>query len=234
MDFIHRALECRTHDEFRRLITSLGSIIAFDYATCVLRTVNPVSSEEEYEVVNVNYPESWLKIYVSEKLNHIDPIIIENFKNFRLQYWADTYKLCKPPRKFIDISTSFGLAEGYTLGARNAGGTEASLFSISGRSIERHVRTEECLKYVIPHMHQVIARIAGTIPRDRKVYLTPREREVIRWVAQGKSSWDISIIMGVSERTVNFHVNSIMQKLEAVTRAHAVAIAFALGLLDIG
>ncbi|NIR96415.1 MAG: helix-turn-helix transcriptional regulator [Gammaproteobacteria bacterium] len=57
--------------------------------------------------------------------------------------------------------------------------------------------------------------------------LTAREREVLQWLAKGKSSWDISMILHISERTVKFHVSNILHKLNAGTRAHAVAIALA-------
>lgn len=67
--------------------------------------------------------------------------------------------------------------------------------------------------------------------KNRSV-LSAREKEVVRWLKEGKSSWDISVILGISERTVRFHINNIMQKLDAVNRTHAVAIALEQGLVD--
>ena len=58
---------------------------------------------------------------------------------------------------------------------------------------------------------------------DRR--LTDRENEILRWVMEGKSTWDIAQILNISESTVKFHVDKIMKKLNAVNRAHAVAIA---------
>jgi PAS domain S-box-containing protein len=55
--------------------------------------------------------------------------------------------------------------------------------------------------------------------------LSQREKEILNWVMQGKSSWDISTIINISESTVKFHINNLMKKLGAVNRAHAVAIA---------
>ena len=63
--------------------------------------------------------------------------------------------------------------------------------------------------------------------------LSLREKEVLNWIKQGKSTWDISVILGISRSTVNFHVNNILQKLDAVSRAQAVAIAIEQGLIDI-
>lgn len=52
--------------------------------------------------------------------------------------------------------------------------------------------------------------------------LTDREREVLSWLAEGKTSWEISAILGLSERGVNAVVNSASLKLDAVNRLHAV------------
>jgi DNA-binding CsgD family transcriptional regulator len=61
--------------------------------------------------------------------------------------------------------------------------------------------------------------------------LSEREKEVLSWSKRGKSSWEISAILDISERTVNFHVNNIMQKLNAVSRTQAVAVAIERGLI---
>lgn len=62
--------------------------------------------------------------------------------------------------------------------------------------------------------------------------LSVREKEVLSWSKRGKSSWEISAILNISERTVNFHVNNIMQKLDAVSRTQAVAVAIERGLIN--
>jgi FixJ family two-component response regulator len=61
--------------------------------------------------------------------------------------------------------------------------------------------------------------------------LSMREKEVLKWLKMGKSSWDISIILDISERTVNFHITNIMNKLDAMTRTQAVAISIEKGLI---
>jgi DNA-binding CsgD family transcriptional regulator len=62
-------------------------------------------------------------------------------------------------------------------------------------------------------------------PSSASPLLSLREKEILGWVMQGKSTWDIATILDISERTVKFHVNSTMKKLSAVNRTHAVAIA---------
>ncbi len=55
--------------------------------------------------------------------------------------------------------------------------------------------------------------------------LTPREREVLWWASQGKSSWEISKILDIAKRTVDEHTQHAIYKLGAVNRTQAVAIA---------
>lgn len=60
-------------------------------------------------------------------------------------------------------------------------------------------------------------------PEADEIKLTDRERDSLAWVAEGKSDWEISKILGVAESTVRFHVDNGRKKLGAVNRAQAVA-----------
>ncbi|WP_293897767.1 LuxR C-terminal-related transcriptional regulator [Phenylobacterium sp.] len=60
-------------------------------------------------------------------------------------------------------------------------------------------------------------------PGADEVRLTHRERDALAWVAEGKSDWEISVILGCAETTVRFHVDNARRKLGAVNRAQAVA-----------
>jgi DNA-binding CsgD family transcriptional regulator len=51
--------------------------------------------------------------------------------------------------------------------------------------------------------------------------LTPREREVVHWLAQGKSNWAIGQILGCSEETVKKHLQRAYRKLGVETRMEA-------------
>ncbi len=56
--------------------------------------------------------------------------------------------------------------------------------------------------------------------------------EILEWLKEGKASSDIASILKISERTVNFHVQNIKSKLNALTRAQAVAIAASHKIID--
>jgi DNA-binding CsgD family transcriptional regulator len=55
--------------------------------------------------------------------------------------------------------------------------------------------------------------------------LTPREVEVLTWAAQGKSAWEIGVILRITKRTIDEHIHTAMRKLGASNRTQAVAIA---------
>jgi DNA-binding NarL/FixJ family response regulator len=63
------------------------------------------------------------------------------------------------------------------------------------------------------------------------IHLTEREREVLTWVGRGKTSAEIAIILGIRERTVNFHCDQAMKRLGVINRIQAVARAMASGLI---
>ena len=61
--------------------------------------------------------------------------------------------------------------------------------------------------------------------------LSAREKEVLRWLCDGKSNWEIGRILGLSPYTVKNHVSNILKKLGANNRRHAVIKAIELGLI---
>ena len=72
------------------------------------------------------------------------------------------------------------------------------------------------------------------IPRTRAVTgitLSKREQEVLQWAAEGKTEWEMGLILGVSEHTADKFIRSARLKLHATNRTHAVAQAIRLGLI---
>jgi DNA-binding NarL/FixJ family response regulator len=68
-------------------------------------------------------------------------------------------------------------------------------------------------------------------PPQVPLELSERERDVLRWTAAGKTSSETGTIMGISARTVNYHMTSILFKLNAVNKTQAVVKAVMLDLL---
>jgi DNA-binding NarL/FixJ family response regulator len=63
--------------------------------------------------------------------------------------------------------------------------------------------------------------------------LSPREREVLRWLADGRGTAEVADLLSVSPETVKTHVKNLMTKLGAHTRVHALAEAIRAGQLDL-
>ena len=73
--------------------------------------------------------------------------------------------------------------------------------------------------------------LVGT-PSPEAATLTRRELECLGWCAGGKSYWETAVILGISERTVSFHMEAVRAKLDAASNAHAVAMAMRARLLE--
>lgn len=236
LELITESLACVSEEQLKKLMSRLSALLPYQAALSCMSRIGPGGAVEELKVVNVDYPHDYLAELERRELVMKDPIVIENFKTFRLQYWADTIQkrpFTKDTPEIISLAEDYGFRKvrrgcGYGHGVRNLKGTEASFFCYHG--LDRSSRTEEILGLIIPHFHEALRRTGNTAKNCSP--LSPKETEVLKWLRQGKSTWDMSVILGISERTVKFHVGNIMTKLDATTRTHAVAIALEQGLVD--
>lgn len=62
--------------------------------------------------------------------------------------------------------------------------------------------------------------------------MTPREFECLFWLSRGKTTGEISQALKISERTVNFHITNLCEKLGAANRTQAIAMAVSLKLIE--
>ncbi len=62
-------------------------------------------------------------------------------------------------------------------------------------------------------------------------HLTDREVEILKWTAEGKSSWAVGQILNISEHNVKYHIKRILVKLEVGSKHQAAAKAKSLGLI---
>jgi DNA-binding NarL/FixJ family response regulator len=63
-----------------------------------------------------------------------------------------------------------------------------------------------------------LRRADGRAGPDSHLYLTEREKKVLTWAGRGKTSAEIAIILGLSERTVNFHCDQAIRRLDVMNR----------------
>jgi DNA-binding NarL/FixJ family response regulator len=109
-----------------------------------------------------------------------------------------------------------------------AGAAAYILKSTSGDEIATIIRNVHAGRRHIPS--DVATILAEHVADDK---LTTREGEVLKLIREGYRNREIAKRLFISQATVNFHVKHLMDKLRANDRAHAVAIAFRRGLLEI-
>jgi len=131
-----------------------------------------------------------------------------------------------PDARIIVLTTYPGDVQ--VLGALKAGAMGYLLKSSLGAELMDAIRTVHTGKRFIP---PEIAAELGRHAADEA--LTAREIEVLRCAAAGHSNKEIARDLGISEATVKAHVRSLLPKLDANDRTHAVTIALKRGIFDL-
>ena len=79
----------------------------------------------------------------------------------------------------------------------------------------------------------LIVAASDRVPREAEIALTARELEVLALLAEGASNKLIARRLGISAHTAKYHVASLLEKLDAVSRTDAVAHAARIGVLHL-
>ncbi|WP_269748660.1 MULTISPECIES: helix-turn-helix domain-containing protein [Sphingobium] len=88
--------------------------------------------------------------------------------------------------------------------------------------------TESCpsdQKHSFPGKYGPHRPPSGPFDDPGDVVLTGKERECLVWVSAGKTAWETAVIMDLSPRTIEFHLNKAIRKLNAANKVHAAVIA---------
>jgi LuxR family transcriptional activator of bioluminescence operon len=128
---------------------------------------------------------------------------------------------------FSPCLVNIGLTDGVSVGVNGGnGGKGIMLYAVRDSSIfDRDANAIVCFLHLISTY--VYGRIA-LLPSGRPkivAKLSTREQECLSWLIQGKTSWEIGTIMGITARTVDFHIANIVTKLDCRNRQQAIATA---------
>ena len=228
LELIDACVYCRDSKEFGAIIEKLKTLIAFQCAAISYSNYNKFKKGQKNAIINMNhrFPEKFMQRYFSEELFWDDVPVIAFIKTFKLQNWTQSIKQYNSgiPTK-IDLELKDrGIHDGWVYGARDHSGAKITTISLGSEIIENNHRTQAIIKLATPHIFEAYKRIIQ-IKEMQKYHLTNREIEVLNWLKVGKTSWEISVILNISERCVNFHINNAKAKLDAVNRTQAVAVA---------
>jgi DNA-binding NarL/FixJ family response regulator len=142
--------------------------------------------------------------------------------------------LAASPASGVIVFTAYDTEE-RVLGALRAGARGYLLKGASGQEIGQAIRAVQSGgSHLAPRVASTLLAQVTHPSGPAPTQLTAREHEVLRLVAEGLASKQIARALGITERTVKFHVASLMRKLDADNRAQMVAVAAQRGLLHDG
>ncbi len=237
-------------DLFFELIEELDKIVQTDSGDKFLSEVgrryglshvaylglNIPSPEPEKVHIISSYSDKWCRRYASQNYVDIDPVVKDGLQGILPLDWQFVRDKNERVRRFFGEAGEFGIGrQGLSFPIHGAHG-ETALFSINSHVKDKewaelkkeHMRDFQLLAY---HFHTKVMEGEG-LNITSEVSLSPREIECIKWAAEGKTSWETGMIMGISKSTVDFFVENVRSKLQAVNKTQAVAQAIRLKLID--
>lgn len=185
------------------------------------------------------WPKQWAEQYRRSNFYVYDPLAPEIRRRVEMFAWSDVPldNVSPAARKVMNIAAEdYHLKFGLCAPVHGLNGYQSGL-SLAGREVEHTPEANAAIELVAIYASNRFAvlrsREQSKNPKEtsKAALLTTREREVMNWVAAGKTAWDTSVILSISEDTVNKTVTAAMQKLNAHTRAQAVAEAIKRGLI---
>jgi LuxR family quorum sensing-dependent transcriptional regulator len=181
------------------------------------------------------WPEEWLERYVARNYVDHDPIV-SHMKQLQAPFqWREVSKgvrMDKSSDEVMGDAVEFKLRDGLAFPLVTLDG-QIVMVSLGGEVIELSGAEFGLVSlvstYAVGRAMQLHTMAASTIDH---IELTPRERECLQWAAVGKSEWEISQILGISEHTSEKHLLNAKSKLGAVNRVQAVAEAIRRGYIS--
>jgi DNA-binding CsgD family transcriptional regulator len=186
------------------------------------------------------YPSTWTDHYLANRFDQIDPVIVATRKETSPFFWGRSTHQIRPTAaeaiRLFDDAASFGIKSGITVPFRGPKGHIASLTLTTDErslSLERHA--EEIMSFVqvcgLQLHNHLSSRAPRFMPPHRSRILSKRQRLCLAASANGQSAKEIARIVGLTPRTVEFHLEEAKRRLNAETLPHAVALAVKQGLI---
>lgn len=182
------------------------------------------------------FPQAWVDHYLGENYFESDPVMAQAMQSSLPLSWNEDFFIRRQRRRIWEEAASHGLSHGLSFAVHEGRGL-AGVFTVARDRPITMPGVELAnlfghAQFLAGSIHQSITRteLLHAVP-EAAIELTDRERECLRWAADGKTAWEIGQILRISERTAIFHLNNCMSKLGAVNKTQAVVRAMTLGLL---
>ncbi len=221
--------------ELRRALAEFCASVGYRHFTYVSGKVvagRRVTSfdprERPFRITNL--PDDWQSEYSKQKYYDHDPVMLFALYNLLPERWTNIIhrqELSNRQDRIMSNAAEAGLRDGLIVPVHGPGG-EFAMLSLShdesARQARNNVEADDALIHLFAlRFHSIARSHLEPVEPEPPVDLTTREIDVLFWTAEGKSSWDIAQILGISEATVNFHIGSAKRKLGVYSKPHAVA-----------
>jgi LuxR family transcriptional regulator, quorum-sensing system regulator CviR len=189
-----------------------------------------------YHAIGINYPDSYL-----EKLRRspvlAGPVLSRWLRTSEAQCFDVDSPAFSVPAAWLNALRRNDIRNIAAHGVRDLNGTGACYLTFSRLGLGESHQIRLALESITPVLYQALLRIwrarkRSAPGRPRAAHLTEREREILRWIAQGKTNAEIAQIASRSEYTIRNQVSTVFAKLEVDSRTQAVSAGAKLGMLD--
>jgi len=224
-----------TEQDMRSRLADIAAMLDFD--SFLYGGIFSLGKQKSILKIVSGYPAEWRLKYDAENYIQIDPVMQHCSARLVPIAWGDLAYTSRQQYEFMEEAGTYGLVSGISFPVHSKQG-DIGVLSFARRV--RHAEPADAQRsmlalaqgvLVAAFMHDVMTRIVNKQESVLRAPLTRRELECLKWIAIGKSTWEISSILGISEHGVLYHVRNIMQKFDAQTRHVAVLKAIACGLV---
>jgi LuxR family quorum sensing-dependent transcriptional regulator len=231
LDFVERLQKLKHYDE---ICVEIQKELEWFGLTCVTAwsMPGPGRPHDEGVLLNTRAPD-YIENYKDKKYLVHDRLITEMRETLTPYSWKDVQerrRLSKLEQRIIDEGRDFNMHDGLIVPIVTLSGS-VSVFSPCGPEPDLSQRARSALEIIGIYSQQALKRALVRSQRDEAAHtpLTPREREIMQWVAVGKSDDEIADILNIGAATVTSHVQNAKKKLDAFRRTYAVVQAIRFG-----
>lgn len=183
-----------------------------------------------------NMEPAWLERYVARGYQRLDRLVTAGLVRVTPFFFDDVFSVPPLLAEQQEMEAMFPFCRGVVVPMHSPFGRFGMVSAACLLPSEQWERNKfSCManvSLVALSAHQRSEELAA-LEQAGTAGLSEREVETLKWSAYGKTSEEIALIMGITERTVRKHVGSAMTKLDVKTRVQAVAQAVAAGLVKI-
>jgi LuxR family quorum sensing-dependent transcriptional regulator len=231
LDFVQQLQRLTNYDDVCRLIMKELEWFGFTNVSCISL---PGPGREAIDCILMNNrPQDYVDHYIEK--NHVvrDPVVTELRRTMNPFSWSDVRArrdLSKSEKAIMDEGREFDAHDGLIIPIVTRSGS-VTLFSPCGLKPDLTERARAAIEIIGIYSHHALRRAISQNQRADVAHtpLTPREREIMQWVAAGKTDEEIADILSIGPTTVTSHVENAKQKLDAFRRTYAVVQALRFG-----